>query len=194
MAIIVGTITVQSTPRLLDRRSSTAPGSNSGTKVETPPVVGIAEDAAHRGGVEHRCLVQVHPVLAEADREPDVVQVQHLGALLEQHTLRESRRPARVHEHRQGRPLRARGRGRRPALRSDPRTAKSWGTSPSPISTTWRRGRSERTSAMLRAKWSANTESTKTTSVPESARMNCSSCPPRRRFSGLTMPAPRKPA
>jgi hypothetical protein len=40
----------------------------------------------------------------------------------------------------------------------------------------------------------ANRKSTKTTFVPESRRMNSSSAGARRRFSGLTMPAPRKAA
>ena len=58
---------------------------------------------ASRRGVEHRRLVQVHAVLVEPDRDAGVVQVQHLGPLVEQDALRQSRRATGVHEdHRVG--------------------------------------------------------------------------------------------
>ena len=45
-------------------RSSTPPGSKIGTKTEVAADGRDAEHPAHRGGVEHRGLVQVHAVLA----------------------------------------------------------------------------------------------------------------------------------
>ena len=59
----------------------------------------MPEDPAHRRGVEHRRLVQVHAALVEAPPHRDVVHVQHLGPLVEQHALRQPGGAARVHEH-----------------------------------------------------------------------------------------------
>ncbi len=99
IAIIVGTITVQSTPNSSICRQHSS-GLEQRHERRDSARRWDAERAAHRGCVEHRCLVQVHTVLPEADREPDVVQVQDLGALLEDRSFGESRRPAGVHEHR----------------------------------------------------------------------------------------------
>jgi hypothetical protein len=67
---------------------------------------------------------------------------------------------------------------------------RSWGTSPAPMSTTFSRPVSFRTPSMSGAKKA----STKHTFVSESSRMKASSLGARRRLSGFTTPAPRKPA
>ena len=58
-----------------------------------------AQHATHRRSVEHGGLVQVHPLLAEVDCEADVVEVQHLGPLIQQHALGSSGGASRVHHH-----------------------------------------------------------------------------------------------
>ena len=50
--------------------------------------------------MEHGGLVRVDALLAEVDGEPDVVEVQHLGALVEQHALGDAGGATGVHQHR----------------------------------------------------------------------------------------------
>ena len=97
MPTIVGTITVMVTSVLLDRVHHR-------DRVEQrhdhrrAALRGHADDAAHRRRVEHRRLVQVDLVGGDPPRHRHVVQVEHLGALVEQHTLRRAGRAAGVHE------------------------------------------------------------------------------------------------
>ena len=88
--------------------------------------------------------------------------------LVEQHALGPTGRPAGVHEH-DGTSSSGSGGHHRSAGRDEVLVAEVVGDSPSPISTTWLRA-AARTSAMLRAKCSAKTASTKTTLVPESGQ------------------------
>ena len=60
---------------------------------------GHAEHASHRRGVEHRRLVEEHPRFIQRIHEAQVVEVEHLGPVLEEHALRQTGGPARVHEH-----------------------------------------------------------------------------------------------
>ena len=120
---------------------------------------------------------------------PGVVQVQHLGPLLEQHTLRPPGGAAGVHEdHRVGL-VRLRRYDRRTALEqilvagivrhvavADEHHALDAGLVAHRVD----QAREERVD--------------EDRLVPESRRMNVSSAGLSRRFSGLTIPAPRKPA
>ena len=147
-----------------------------------------AEDPAHRGGVEHRRLVQVDPRGRSNSTAMPMWYRLSISARWSSSTPLATPVVPPVYISTTGSSPPARPGRRARRRRSGPRNRTSWGTSPSPISTTWRSGRSSRTSAMLRAKWSANTASTNTTVVPESARMYCSSLPARRRLSGLMTP------
>ena len=99
---MIGTIRVMLT-RYCSIASSTAAGFEVGHEHGDAAARGDAEHAGHRRGVEHRRLVEVDAVLVEADRDGRVIQVEHLGALFEQHTLRPPGGSARVHEdHRVG--------------------------------------------------------------------------------------------
>ena len=55
-------------------------------------------DGVHRGGMEHRGLQQVHRVAAPLVDEGDVVGVEQLGPLVEQHPLGHPGGAAGVHE------------------------------------------------------------------------------------------------
>ncbi len=152
--------TAARTPR---RRQS--PGSPS-----TPPI-----DAAWNIGVWCR-YTSVARRTATARR--DVVQVQHLGALVEQHALRQAGGAAGVHEDDRVVLLGLVGDGRRRRARADPRSGRR--------AARRRRRSARRARAAIRShcgdvvdRRAAKHASTKHTSVPESARMNCELASPR---------------
>ena len=98
MPIIVGTITVWVT-EYCSHSSSTRGRVEQRQEHRRAALRGNAEHPAHRRGVEHRRLVQEDVVGVEPPHLHHVVEVQHLGAVVEQHALRQTRRAAGVHEH-----------------------------------------------------------------------------------------------
>ena len=111
----------------------------------------------------------------------DVVEVQHLGALVEQHALGQAGRAAGVHEHDGVVLVGLVGDLRRRRLRAGPRRRCRGGRRRSPMSTTC----SMPAACAHLATSGAKAASTKQTSVPESRRMYSSSAGASRRLSGL---------